>query len=112
MKRIRAVAYIKNEVATWGKMTRAIGFVKEGILAAEIVMRGLDPRIHVLCGREGVDGRAKPRAKPGHDDSEMCYRVSTTLRSDVLPSFVAASAFFSAPLRAASFSTRAPWKPK
>jgi hypothetical protein len=43
MKRIRAVAYIKNEVATWGKMTRAIGFVKEGILAAEIVMRGLDP---------------------------------------------------------------------
>jgi tRNA G37 N-methylase TrmD len=34
-----------------------------------LVMRGLDPRIHVfLCGaNEGVDGRVKP----GHDDEEI-----------------------------------------
>jgi hypothetical protein len=36
-------------------------------------MRGLDPRIHVLWGGQGVDGRDKP----GHDDLESPSRSKT-----------------------------------
>ncbi len=45
------------------------------------VMRGLDPRVHVLAAEEDVDGRIKS----GHDDLEDFQRHQHHQRTDRRP---------------------------
>src|SRR5262249_23678175 len=100
-KEVEAADYFKSEVASWGKMTRAIGYSSD-----------LSQRHDARPPKLAPTPTRPHKGRRAHRVRAVRYRLTITLRIAVLPPLLAVSALCSAPSNSTRFSTRWPWKPK